>query len=169
MPSLGRTGRTLSPTSRNGGTRAEPQEALQMQHPQPSRQAQARLPRSLCGLQAVEYDGWCELRTRILALSLAKYRAGPPYQYSARKDPDVLNGKSITLAVWTSISDQFHLLLLNIPGVVAAQQDTYSHPSKRRLGIETARLRTGRAVGHTVRAWLDPTCCHGPQVRPRKG
>ena len=69
--------------------------------------------KEFCGLQAVECDGWCELRTRNRALSLANYRAGPPYQYSPRKDPDLLNVKSIALAVLTSISDQFHLLLLS--------------------------------------------------------
>ena len=38
----------------------------------------------------------------------------PPYQYSSKKDPDVLNRRSMTLAVLTSISDQFHLLLPSI-------------------------------------------------------
>jgi hypothetical protein len=36
------------------------------------------------------------------------------------------------------------------PAVVADQHDAYLHPSKRRLGIETARLRTGRAVKHRL-------------------
>jgi hypothetical protein len=52
--------------------------------------------KEFCGLQAAVATG-----SRIFALSLAKYRAGPPYQYSPRKDPDVLNRKSIVLAVWT--------------------------------------------------------------------
>jgi hypothetical protein len=112
----------------------------------------------------------CELRTRNRALSLVKYRAAPPYRYSPRKDPDVLNRKPIALAGWTSISAPFHLLLLSIPCVVAEQQDTYLQQSKRCLRIETARLRTGRAVGNTVRAWPDATCCDGqcqwPQDAP---
>src|SRR5918995_430689 len=32
-------------------------------------------PEEICGVQAVECDGWCEVRTRNCGLSLAKYRA----------------------------------------------------------------------------------------------
>ena len=66
-----------------------------------------------CGFQAVSATGRCELRTRNCGLSLAKYRAcAPPYQYSPRKDPDVLNVKSIYVSDFTSVSGDFICVLL---------------------------------------------------------
>jgi hypothetical protein len=53
---------------------------------------QVRTPRGTkvqgsCGFQAVSATGRCELRTRIRALSLAKYRRAPPVPVCAREGP----------------------------------------------------------------------------------
>ena len=137
-----------------------------------------------CGVQAVGCDGWCELRTRNHGLSLAKYRArAPPYQYSRRKDPDVLNIKSTYVSELTSVSDQFicalpiftdvtpfHLLILSTTHVVAAQQ-AHLHRSKRRLRNSPPEDWAG-CRAQALRAWPDATCCdgqcQGPQDAPSK-
>jgi hypothetical protein len=63
----------------------------------------------------------------------------------------VLNVKSTYVSDFTPVSSDFHLRVTkHLQSATAAQQVTYLPQSKRRLGIETARLRTGRAVGHML-------------------
>ena len=118
--------------------------------------------RNSAGFRRPSAAGRCELRTRFAAVaSEISRRAPPPVSVFAKKDPDALNIKSIGSSLDFNIWPISSVVTKHLPCVVADQHDTYLHPSKRRLRIETARLRTGRAVGAHLRTWPDATCCDG--------
>jgi hypothetical protein len=99
-------------------------------------------------------------------------RGAPPYQYSPRKDPDMLNVRSTYVSDFTPIPGNFICVLLSATERYHCATERLSATIRAPPRIETARLRTGRAVGHTVRPWPDATCCdgqcQGPQDAPSR-
>jgi hypothetical protein len=100
-------------------------------------------------------------------------RCAPPYQYSPRKDPDLLSIRSIYVQNFTSISGDLICVLLthtechrSTPGhllaTIKAPPPNQNSPPEDWAGCRAQALR----------AWPDATCCdgqcQGPQDEPSK-
>ena len=116
-----------------------------------------------CGFQAQSATGVCELRTRIFRLSLAQYHRAPPrYQYSPRKDPDVLDEI-------VNLYSEFDLSFAGsscyyqiIQRAIAALQETYLFQSERvpSAAKQPAWHRDGLSRIRSS-SWLETTSCGG--------
>jgi hypothetical protein len=69
-------------------------------------------PKCSAGMRRGGATGQCELRTRFAGLSLAKYRGvRPPVSVFAKEGPRSLECKSTNVSRFTSVSDDFCLVL----------------------------------------------------------
>jgi hypothetical protein len=96
---------------------------------------------------------------------------GPAVPVFAKEGPRSVEHRfGVSSKLHFDISVDFTCVLLALQSVIVEQRDAYLHQPKRPLRSKTARLRTGRAVWHTLQAWPDATSCdgqcQGPQDAP---